>query len=498
MTEVVGTGSDQPVVNAEPPVYIRPPPDLRHAVALFAALIVMVALGDFLIWPDKPGLSVALLVASLLSAAEISSARKMSLRKNALLCLGALAIVLPLVEFVQPLSLAIAAIGMVWFAAALGPSHENLPLRTRIRMFLISAPLFAVHDIPSSLRGLGTFSDARGQIVRLALLVGLPVIVLIVFGTLLVSANPLIQSWLTSFSGPSWNLSVNPARIGLWLVLVVLVWPFIALPRVFMRPAGFNASAEAKVDLAVEKTLPRLINAGSVILSLSLLNVMFAVQSLLDLIYLWGGVELPEGLTYAEYAHRGAYPLIFTALLAGGFALISRPFAAVRPVLRLLLTLWLAQNVLLVVSSLLRLELYIDAFGLTYLRVYAAIWMMLVAIGLVMTLVQLWRGYSNGWLVGMTAAIIAGTLYGASFVNFADGIARYNIARFRSDPTTEFDLLYLCSLGPMAAAAFADAPEIAGSCDSFLTEPTAATWRSWSYRQGRINRELLERRHQSF
>ncbi len=32
---------------------------------------------------------------------------------------------------------------------------------------------------------------------------------------------------------------------------------------------------------------------------------------------------MPAGMTYAEYAHRGAYPLIATALLAGGFVLAT-------------------------------------------------------------------------------------------------------------------------------------------------------------------------------
>ena len=57
--------------------------------------------------------------------------------------------------------------------------------------------------------------------------------------------------------------------------------------------------------------------------SLILFNVMFALQSALDLTYLWGGASLPNDMTYAYYAHRGAYPLIATALLAAGFVLIA-------------------------------------------------------------------------------------------------------------------------------------------------------------------------------
>ena len=50
---------------------------------------------------------------------------------------------------------------------------------------------------------------------------------------------------------------------------------------------------------------------------LLLFNLVFLVQNLLDVEYLWAGAALPEGVTYAGYAHRGAYPLIATALIAG-------------------------------------------------------------------------------------------------------------------------------------------------------------------------------------
>ena len=54
---------------------------------------------------------------------------------------------------------------------------------------------------------------------------------------------------------------------------------------------------------------------AAILRSLVVFNALFAVQTLLDVVYLWGGVRLPDGLSYADYAHRGAYPLIATALL---------------------------------------------------------------------------------------------------------------------------------------------------------------------------------------
>ena len=101
------------------------------------------------------------------------------------------------------------------------------------------------------------------------------------------------------------------------------------------------------------------------------------------MVYLWGNATLPADISYASYAHHGAYPLIVTALLAAGFVL-----AAMKPggpaeqsrVIRPLVYLWVAQNVLLVASSILRLDLYVQIYLLTYWRVAAFIWMLLVAI----------------------------------------------------------------------------------------------------------------------
>src|SRR6202012_4820594 len=106
--------------------------------------------------------------------------------------------------------------------------------------------------------------------------------------------------------------------------------------------------------------------------SVFLFNLLFAVQTLLDAIYLWGDAKLPGGISYADYAHRGAYPLIVTALLAAGFVLAamrSAGPASKSAIIRPLVYLWTGQNLLLVISSMLRLYRYIEIYMLTGWRV---------------------------------------------------------------------------------------------------------------------------------
>ena len=164
--------------------------------------------------------------------------------------------------------------------------------------------------------------------------------------------------------------------------------------------------------------------------SLVLFNALFALQSGLDLTYLWGGASLPDGMSHAEYAHRGAYPLIVTALLAAGFVLIAmRPGGPAEHsrLIRPLVLAWIGQNILLVISSIFRLDLYVAAYSLTYLRLAAFIWMILVATGLLLILIQIVLKKPNSWLLTANAVSLALVLYGCCFINVPRLVASYNV-----------------------------------------------------------------------
>lgn len=76
-----------------------------------------------------------------------------------------------------------------------------------------------------------------------------------------------------------------------------------------------------------------------------------------------------------------------------------RPGAAQSRLVRGLVIAWVAQNVMLVASSALRTIDYVEAYGLTQLRISALIWMGLVGLGLVLICVRLVREKSASWNV---------------------------------------------------------------------------------------------------
>ena len=121
-----------------------------------------------------------------------------------------------------------------------------------------------------------------------------------------------------------------------------------------------------------------------------------------------------------------------------------------------LVYLWTGQNVLLVISSILRLDLYVEVYSLTYLRVAAFIWMGLVATGLVLIAARIALQRSNMWLIRSNLASLGIVLYVCSFVNFPGAIADYNVTHSRevSGQGVKLDAAYLSSLGPQAIPAF--------------------------------------------
>lgn len=100
--------------------------------------------------------------------------------------------------------------------------------------------------------------------------------------------------------------------------------------------------------------------------------------------------------------------------------------------LRPLVYLWIGQNVMLVLSSMLRLKLYVEIYLLTYWRVTAGIWMGLVAIGLVLIVIRIAQNRSHRWLIRMNLIALLATLYVCSLIDFDAMIASYNVAHSRA------------------------------------------------------------------
>lgn len=278
----------------------------------------------------------------------------------------------------------------------------------------------------------------------------LPMLILPVLGTaafiaLFSAANPVIDAWLASLSLPGLDESMI-GRMILWAVLVWLAWGLLRPHMASTLLGTFDGAGDAAIPG---------VSPASVLISLVAFNALFVVQNAMDAAWLWGLVPLPEGMTLAAYAHRGAYPLVVTALLAALFVLVAlRPGSrmAENPLIRRLVMAWTAQNLFLVFNAALRTMDYVEAYSLTILRIAALLWMALVAIGLVLVLWRMLAGKSTGWLINANCAALGLLLTIVAFTDLGAIAARWNVAHAREidGDGAALDLCYLNSLNGSA------------------------------------------------
>ncbi|SPJ31179.1 DUF4153 domain-containing protein [Falsiruegeria mediterranea] len=438
-----------------------------------AGLFGLIALADFLFFDHPKGLSLAIFAAAIFGAVWVLRRPKMNWSGPAsLLAVGSL----PAVEHLQALSIVFLTLGLLgslgW--VALGDRATLAQIARTGGLILRSMPLRGARDLWSRRHRVAAprlQPGATSGIHAVLRAWGFPLGGLLVLAALLIEANPILLHWTNTIHLGSLDPERALSRLLFWVGMALLIWPLLVplspQRQTYPRKPGPFSGLFYPNNWGVNKT-----STGNALVTF---NLLLAVQTALDALYLWGGASLPEGMSYATYAHRGAYPLLITALLAGGFALAAHPHLGTKSWLKPLLMLWLAQNVALVLSSLLRLELYTSVYGLTYLRVHAAIWMGVVAIGLMLVAWQIWRSKSNLWLLARCSALGLGVLYACAFVNFADLIVRSNLSR-----TGNVDTYYACQFGSMAAAALHDIP----GCD--ITAPQIQGWRDWGFRSWRV------------
>lgn len=302
----------------------------------------------------------------------------------------------------------------------------------------VRAPFGPLIDMRHLLRVRAAGRTGRWSLHAAATVLTLPLLGSAVILILFAAANPLIEQALSSLLSPR----ISPElilRAIFWALLLIMVWSLLR-PRLALR---ILPTFDGRGDLPIPG-----VSIASLTLSLLAFNLIFVAQNLMDVAWLWRLAPMPDGMTLADYAHRGAYPLIATALLAALFVLVAlRPGSATarNGSIRRLVMLWIAQNIFLVASAMLRTIDYIEAYSLTRLRIAALAWMALVAFGLAAICWRLLRDRSAAWLINVNLAAAGLVLTVASFVDLGAIAAQWNVrhAREVGGQGAALDLCYL-------------------------------------------------------
>jgi hypothetical protein len=477
---------------------------------LTTACLGLIALADWLFYDHTLGWTTALFAAVLVCVMCIRSTRFLRIGfAGWILFIATLGMIALLVEEPTPLTVpyAILLLGTLALINANGWTSSVAAWVNRWVQLIVLGWLRPILD-----NRLVAQWIARSPITRVSRSWGiggwiLPVMLGGVFLGIFCIANPILSNWFERFSNWAGDLIeripeiLSIARILFWIICGLCIWALLRA-RTSGRSRDRGTTAPPAQDVGIFRPSDLEVEPALIVRCLLVFNAVFALQNFLDVRYLWfNGGELPPGMTYHEYAHRGSYPLVAAALLAAAFVLVTfRAGGAAeraRPARRLVY-LWLAQTALLTVSAAFRLGMYVEAYALTRLRLAAGIWMLLIVMGLVWIIWRIVARRSNGWLLRVNILTAAVVLYACAVFNFDGVIARFNIRHADVATGDGLDLEYFRVLGKDSLPVLEpivgrvqdpqrrkEVQQLIDNLRAQLREETS-DWRGWTFRRHRI------------
>ncbi|MFD5622503.1 DUF4173 domain-containing protein [Streptomyces yangpuensis] len=312
---------------------------------------------------------------------------------------------------------------------------------------------------------------------------------LLLFGALFASADAAFADLLGGLV-PDVSVEDGPIRFMLFVLGAVIA---VAAARTAAAPLRWD-----RIQVAPGRPRSRIEWA----LPLVVLNLLFAGFNAVQLAVLFGGYDKvleSTGLTYAEYARQGFWQLLWATLLTLAVIALAlrwapRSGAGDRRLVRVVLGILCALTLVVVAAALRRMDLYVDAYGLTRLRVSVAA--MELWLGLVIVLIMAAGVFGARWLPRAVAGSAAAVVLAFGLLSPDGMVAERNVARFEKDQ--KIDLAYFQSLSADAVPALDRLPEPQRSCalrgiNDDMSRAGDVPWYAMSMGEYRARQILRER-----
>jgi hypothetical protein len=166
-----------------------------------------------------------------------------------------------------------------------------------------------------------------------------------------------------------------------------------------------------------------------------LINLMAFWLNILDIKHLWINFSWDGGYL-RDMVREGTYMLIAAILISMGISLYylnsNLVFMKNHSLFQTLITVWLAQNMLMVISVAFRNGYYIEYFGLAYKRIFVYFFLAACVVGLVSIIYKSLRFKSVTYLVAVNALSVYLICVTAACFNWDAIIARYNFNHYKT------------------------------------------------------------------
>ncbi len=177
-------------------------------------------------------------------------------------------------------------------------------------------------------------------------------------------------------------------------------------------------------------------NPTAVRMVLSALAVVYGLFAYIQIRYLFAGTESVQmSGGYAAYARSGFFQLVLVALLTLCLILPSLILCREDKPVRILSALVTVLTAVINFSAFFRMRLYIDAYGLTTLRIVTLWGIGIILLALLAALAKAFRPDLH--ICPVLAAIVLTTWIGLNFTNIDRIVAENQVARFNRDTQSE-------------------------------------------------------------
>ena len=366
-----------------------------------------------------------------------------------------------------------------------------------------------------------------------------PIIVLVVFVKIFQIANPVFDDISSEFINKiiSWletifhNFSFAQILFFLW-GLSIIAW--------FIYKGTINTLVrieESKSDIITRKrkkhsnkqnyiqtrkglkpSLKYEFKSGLILIIL--VNLLFLIINIIDISKLWIAADFGKDSQITELVHHGTYMLIFSILLSMAIMLYyfrkNQNFYYKKSILQNASYLWIIQNVILLISVIIRNIHYIYSMGLAYKRIGLFFFLALVVVGLITLIIKIKSCKSAFYLLKINSfALYIGFVFFA-VPDWDTIIAKYNTTRVNQ---YNVDVMFLLELDEKTLPYIENNKEILKNSyysvriddnysyrqknkseflikrynqkiEHFLSEYSKKSWLSWNYADAKAYKKL--------
>lgn len=277
-----------------------------------------------------------------------------------------------------------------------------------------------------------TKKSRTAKYILLGVLIGLPMLAVII--VLLSSADQIFSKVIGKTLYRLFSQIVFSPNV--FFVILLMLLGFFGIYS-FLSALTLNNMPQKREE--VHKKNPLI-----AITFLSMVTAVYVIFCIIQVIFLFtGGMLLPEGYTYAEYARQGFFQLLFVCIFNLILVVSCMAVFDVNRLLKLFLLLCSGCTYIMIASSAFRMILYICTYHLSFLRVLV-LWFLAMLLALMAgVVIAVCRQEFGLFRYSMTVVALFYLVF--SFAKPDVLVAEYNMAQM-GDAISYEDLEYLAGL----------------------------------------------------